>query len=363
IENILLIASDVTQQIVRERAEREQKELVALFQRITGDRAGFEELLSEATALVASLEVAGDPAVEKRAIHTLKGNCAIYGFERYAELCHEVESQLAELDGGPLPDALRARLIEGWRAVVAQMSRLLGERTRDVIEIDHRALAAVDDQARQGMASRDLAAVIASWSHEAVGRRFERLAQHATGLARRLRKGEPAIEIDDARIRVDGPQWAPFWSAAVHAIRNAVDHGIESPDERRRAGKPARPVLRFVARRAAGQLEIAIGDDGRGIDWAAVRRRAEAAGLPAATRDDLVAALFADGVSTRASASDTSGRGVGMAALRDAVSALGGEIDLETADGAGTTWRFRFPSPDAQILPVRPPTQPIRRAG
>src|SRR5213075_1831487 len=88
LERILLIVSDVTEHLTRERTEREQREMVTLFQRITSDRAGFDEFMEEAMGLVASLATPGDPVAERRTIHTLKGNCAIYGFDSYAELCH-----------------------------------------------------------------------------------------------------------------------------------------------------------------------------------------------------------------------------------------------------------------------------------
>jgi two-component system chemotaxis sensor kinase CheA len=105
-------------------------------------------------------------------------------------------------------------------------------------------------------------------------------------------------------------------------------------------------------------LLISVSDDGRGIDWDALRARAVKLGLPSETQSDLELALFADGVSTAKEATDTSGRGVGMAALREAVAALGGTIDLETKRGEGTTLRLRFPEADGQIMTLRPPTVP-----
>jgi two-component system chemotaxis sensor kinase CheA len=149
----------------------------------------------------------------------------------------------------------------------------------------------------------------------------------------------------------------------IHAVRNAVDHGVQSEADRVAAGKRGTGTLHFAALRGDGTLTIAVGDDGPGIDWDAMRRRAEKAGLPHATDTDLVEALFADGVSTREQATDTSGRGVGMGALRYAVRELGGTISIESAPGQGTAFRFTFPHADAQILPMRPPTQPIRIHG
>jgi two-component system chemotaxis sensor kinase CheA len=356
-ERILLIVSDVTERVVRERAEREQREMVALFQRITADRAGFDEFLDEASGLVASLAAEGDPVVERRTIHTLKGNCAIYGLESYAALCHEAETELAE-DAGPVGDAWRTRLTGAWRDAVARLARLVGGSRRSAVEVEFAELARVVDKVRQGLAGRELAAVLTGWSHEPVARRFERLGNHAISLARRLGKGELEISIVDDGIRLDTALWAPFWSAMVHAVRNAVDHGIEAPELRARAGKSPRPRLTFTATRARGRLLISVADDGGGIDWDAVRVKARDAGLPAESQADLEQALFSDGLTTADVVTDTSGRGVGMSALREAVTALGGAIEIESTAGTGAVLRYRFPEADGKILSLRPPTQP-----
>jgi two-component system chemotaxis sensor kinase CheA len=357
LERILVIVSDVTEHILSERAEREQREMVALFQRITSDRSGFDEFLEDAATLVGSLATPGDPVTEQRMLHTLKGNCALYGLEGYAELCHSIESELADTPG-PIAAEQRTALADGWRKVTAQMAQLLGDARRNVVEIEFAELAHVVEKAKQGMASRDLAVVLTSWSHEPVARRFERLAKHATSLARRLDKGELEIAIADDGIRLDTSRWAPFWNAMVHTVRNAIDHGIESPEVRAKAGKPVRPKLSFAATRGRGRVIISVSDDGGGIRWDAVRERARRAGLPADTQADLEQALFSDGFSTAEQATSTSGRGVGMAAVRDATSALGGVVDIESTPHVGTTLRFRFPEADGQILPLRPPTQP-----
>jgi HPt (histidine-containing phosphotransfer) domain-containing protein len=357
VERILVIVSDVTEQIVHQRAEREQRELVALFQRIAADRPGVEEFFNEANTLALSLETPASAVVEKRTIHTLKGNCAIYGLETFAELCHGIESELAESER-PLTDEERQTVLAAWAKVAEQLTRLCGEVRREVVEVEHTELVQLIDKARQGVSSRDLAAVLASWSHERVSRRFERLGTHATALARRLGKARLAVQIDDAGIRLDAEKWSPFWGAMVHAVRNAVDHGVESAEARLAAGKPETAKLALTATRSGGQMRIVVADDGRGIDWDALRAKATAVGLPAATHADLVGALFADGVSTRSEATETSGRGVGMAALRHEVVALGGTIDVESRPGAGTTITCRFGAPELPVL--RPPTQPIR---
>lgn len=132
----------------------------------------------------------------------------------------------------------------------------------------------------------------------------------------------------------------------LHLVRNAFTHGVETPDERRASGKgeEATIVLRAVGR---GQMvDITVSDDGRGIDFAAVARRAAALGLPVPESLDaanVLALLCHSGLSTRAEADRAAGRGVGMAVVAATLRELGGSLTLETQPGRGTTFRLRVP--------------------
>ncbi|MEL7299552.1 MAG: chemotaxis protein CheA [Pseudomonadota bacterium] len=133
----------------------------------------------------------------------------------------------------------------------------------------------------------------------------------------------------------------------THMIRNAVDHAIEAPGERKSAGKPARGVITLRASHRSGQLVLEITDDGAGIDRGKVRDRAEAKGMitPGAEPSDaeLDHLLFMPGFSTAASLSSLSGRGVGMDVVRSAVLGLGGRISVDSTPGAGTRFEISLP--------------------
>jgi two-component system, chemotaxis family, sensor kinase CheA len=135
----------------------------------------------------------------------------------------------------------------------------------------------------------------------------------------------------------------------VHLVRNALDHGFETPAERKAAGKPAAGALRISARHSGGNVVISVADDGRGVDAAAVASTAvrrglltadQAEGLDPARAIDL---LFAPGFSTREEASDVSGRGVGMDAVRAKVREVGGEVWMTSEPGQGTIAQIRLP--------------------
>jgi len=153
-------------------------------------------------------------------------------------------------------------------------------------------------------------------------------------------------------LRFDRRRWAPFWAAFVHMLRNAVDHGIESSEERVAAGKPPAGRLALRARQTTDDLVIEISDDGRGIDWEGVRDKAEALGLRTQNEADLVQALLRGGVSTKLTPTEISGRGAGVSACAQACEALGGEMSLESVRGKGATFHFRFPADRGDSHPV-----------
>jgi two-component system chemotaxis sensor kinase CheA len=135
----------------------------------------------------------------------------------------------------------------------------------------------------------------------------------------------------------------------VHLVRNAVDHGIENPGQRRAAGKPETATISIAASRIGDRFLIEVADDGRGIDPAVVRRKASekrlvpADELSALTDEQVVDLVFAPGFSTAAEVSDISGRGIGMDVVRSVVEQIGGRVSLASRVGTGTTVQLDLP--------------------
>jgi two-component system chemotaxis sensor kinase CheA len=135
----------------------------------------------------------------------------------------------------------------------------------------------------------------------------------------------------------------------VHLVRNAVDHGIESPEQRRAAGKPETATISIEASRIGDRFLVEVTDDGRGIDPAVVRRKASerrlvpADELSALTDEQVVDLVFAPGFSTAAEVSDISGRGIGMDVVRTVIEQIGGRVSLFSRVGTGTTVRLDMP--------------------
>ena len=133
----------------------------------------------------------------------------------------------------------------------------------------------------------------------------------------------------------------------VHVIRNAADHGLEGPDVRQAAGKPAAGHISLVARHAGAEVLISVSDDGRGLDAKRIRAKAEENGLVTAdavlTDTELNQLIFHPGFSTAKEVSALSGRGVGMDVVKRTIESMRGSIDIATQLGQGTTITLRLP--------------------
>lgn len=348
---MLLVISDVSAVVARERAERAEAELLALVKRLMADRSGFLDFFEEARQLCARISSPAAPAAEVlRDIHTLKGNCGLFGLGEVARACHQLEDAVAARQQAPTLEE-RQQLVAVWEESTRGLSSLFeGETPRDV-ELslaEHAELLRLLDS---GASRQRLAELAASWVHEPAARRLARLAEGARALSTRLGKPEVTVELSDHGVRVPREGWKELWAALVHLIRNAVDHGVEPAEQRVARGKPARGQLQLRTIATAEHFLLEVGDDGAGIDWEQVRARALALGLPAATEAELEEALFAEGLSTRPAASDISGRGVGMAVVRATCTSLGGTISVVSQPGLGTTFRLAIPRGVARRTP------------
>ena len=174
-------------------------------------------------------------------------------------------------------------------------------------------------------------------------------AKTAVRLAERLEKELAPVEVEDNGVRVAPEIYGPFTKSLIHLFRNAVDHGLETPEERLEQGKEEEGHLRCRTFMEDERIIVEIDDDGRGLDLEALRRKGVAAGLftpeQAAALDEAALRLliFEDEFSTKEEVSELSGRGVGLAAVRMETERLGGRIEVDSTLGQGTRFRFILP--------------------
>ncbi|MAX01169.1 MAG: chemotaxis protein CheA [Sphingomonas sp.] len=336
-----------------------------------------------------------------RFVHTVKGSCGFLDLPRLERLSHAAEDALAQVrDGTRIPDSrlvnavlgivdrigeiveaidgghaldhsgedlLIAALEEGAAEApdaVASIARHSARSVRLSVDLLDRMMSGMSDMvlARNELARQlreidcgpvvegaleRLSATVADMRDAVTRTRMQKLDALFSALPRVVRDTATkldkmvTLQIEGADVELDREMIEAMRDPLVHIIRNAIDHGIETPDERLGVGKPAAGRLTIAARQAGNQIVIEIIDDGRGIDVAGVIARLAATGdrseaqLNALSERAKLALIFEPGLTTKDTASDVSGRGVGMDVVRSSVDQIGGRIELQNSPGRG----------------------------
>ncbi|BDG07979.1 chemotaxis protein CheA [Anaeromyxobacter paludicola] len=175
---------------------------------------------------------------------------------------------------------------------------------------------------------------------------FQKMARMVRDLGKRAGK-QVRMVLTGEQTEMDRSMVEQIADPLVHMIRNGIDHGIESPEDRAKAGKPAECVIRLSAYHEGGHICIEVADDGRGLDKDAILRKARAQGLVKEGEelpDERIHALiFAPGFSTAKKVTEISGRGVGMDVVKRNVEAMRGRVVISTVKGQGTTFKIILP--------------------
>jgi len=184
---------------------------------------------------------------------------------------------------------------------------------------------------------------------------FDRFPRLVRDVARQLGK-RVSLRVEGKEIELDRALLDELGDPLVHLLRNAVDHGIETPEEREAAGKPAEATIVLSAARERSTVVIRVADDGRGLDAGRILAQARAKGLVegevgSLSDDDLLRLIAAPGFSTASGVSDVSGRGVGIDVVVTRMRRLGGSVEMATRPGRGTTFTLRLP-PTLAIVPA-----------
>ena len=348
-----------------------------------------------------------------RFVHTVKGNCGFFDFPRLEALSHAAEDALADVragrrqpdaalvsavlaiidrigemvatieagepllsgDDSDLIDALKPGA-EGSTPVAAAMvdgKATAAPRTiRLSVELLDRVMSGVSDMvlARNELARRlrestgdvvvdgafeRLSGIIADMRDAITRTRMQRVENLFVALPRMVRDlsaelgKQVLVDIDGGDVELDREMIEMIRDPLTHIIRNAVDHGIELPAERLKAGKREIGLLSVSARQSGNQILIDIVDDGRGIDGARLVEKAIAAGTlgkaeaAAMTPRERLELIFEAGLSTAREVTAISGRGVGMDVVRSNIERIGGTVEIDSKSGGGTRMTLRVP--------------------
>jgi chemosensory pili system protein ChpA (sensor histidine kinase/response regulator) len=252
----------------------------------------------------------------------------------------EVEERKSEFD--PLEFDRYTRLQE--------LTRLMAESLHDADAIQQalrKSLGETDAAlAQQSRTSRDVQQELMRMRAVPFSILDERLYRIVRQTTRELGK-KAELHIEGSQVEMDRSVMDRIGAPLEHMLRNALAHGIEAPEARAAAGKPEAGRVSISLRQEGNEIALIVSDDGAGLDLGSLRRKAEAGGLlqpgQQAAAAELMQLIFVSGLSTAASVTELSGRGIGMDVVKNEVAAVGGRIDIASTPGQGSTFTVYLP--------------------
>lgn len=376
-ERVILVARDKTvERTLRAKAETEA-ELVKFVIGILRDRSSFVTYVNDTRRNLTGLtsETAKDLSQMDmkllfRLMHSIKGSSASFNVLPVSRIAHTLEDELAKISvsgNRQQLEALMPAVKQGIIDITKTFEDFLKKHRHITGPLDksvgrERSFPVTRLRESEAVLREKLGAdaTIARWFHEnyvleRLDEVFGRFEATVTQVAEMQHKGVNFVVVP-TDLKVDADAFAPLLEAMVHAFRNAVDHGIEAPEERKSKKKAERGRIRVSFERAGTDgsfLRWNVEDDGRGINpeiiakVAIARKVVDAQKIATMKPEEIMQLVFAPGFSSKTEVTETSGRGVGLDAIKDAATALGGATWVESAMGVGTRLVVVVPGPTA----------------
>lgn len=384
ITSVVLVATDKTQEMRAKLDADRERNFVKMVTRITRNRRQFLTFIKDAKQLIAGLgagladlkadlgksgndyvvDYAGPLAVFLRALHTLKGGASTFSTTHLGEVCHEMEDWLVTIkkEGSILMGEEFQQLEIYYQQICDSMDELLRQNEEIIGTIDDSTSRRLDisidelwDLITNGMKITETDERVRFWAKhllcEPIINSLSHYDEVVLSCANLLNKKVSPIIFRNATVKIFPENFTGLCASLVHAFRNAVDHGIESPNERTRLGKPPTGLIlcTFEESKFDGKdwIKIIVEDDGGGVDPKLVRDRMKAMGIPVperATDEQILQNVFISQLSTRDFVTEISGRGVGLDAIKYEATKMGGWVRISSKFGQGTKIEIAVPN-------------------
>ena len=378
IAGIVVVASDISDLVAAQRQAENEKEHAKLIINMIKSKREIFRFIQDSGNLLTDIrnEVTKDEGPYNlealfRWLHTLKGGAAIYSIKEVADGCHAAETLVNEYqEHGSQATfiTLRAQCFEieeAYNLFLTETREVLGTSVMAAERQVEIAISKLNEIARRvgtlpggGPVAQEL---LLDLVMEPINRYIEPYQDVMARVAESEDKLLLPLKIQENSVYVLPEAYNSFFGTLVHAFRNAVDHGIESPETRTDAGKPAEGQIEVLVEVAQknGQawLLLAIKDDGAGVNPQKIRDRLQARNIDTSNESDeqVIQHIFDSQFSTRDEVTDISGRGVGMDAILHSAQALGGKVWVTSVLGQGTCLNIEVPYLSEQTKETRHP--------
>ena len=353
-QKVIIGAMDVTADVKEQARLEELRAASESLLRILSERESFEEFLADTKRDLEDLRSTDSLALGKRLLHTLKGNSSVMGLGEIAGVIHGLESELEGTSAVAALSPYADTIDKAFEAFLEKNHKILQidwHSTESHVSLTRDAIDTVLSFVRSssGEGQQEALRILESTKLRSVHSMLAGFDEIAYQLGEKMGKSIE-FQLIGGELKLDPQVYGPFMKSLVHALRNSCDHGIEEPEERERLGKDAKGLIVFTfALQDDGKLKVTLSDSGRGIQLQRVLRKALASNivreqdLETLRVRDVLHLVFHDGLSTADVISETSGRGVGMACIRQEVEALGGHIRIASKANKGTIFELNLP--------------------
>jgi PAS domain S-box-containing protein len=371
VDLLMLILTDITEKRKLEAHLEEERQLFEMVVRVVSNHMDFNATLREyrqyCRTCSEELLHGGTPyevlTEHYRRIHTFKGAFHQFGMLNMVKKLHVLETRLIQYQEASRGDlslshlsSLMARdVLESWITEdLDHLKKILGDSLflqDNTLIINAESLRELEKRIIDTLSPLEIKLLlpeVRKLSWKPLRDQFKVYQEYVSRIAAREGKMVYPLEIEGGEMRADPERYRNFIRNLGHIFRNAVDHGIEIPEERIAAGKDISGRITCSVIEDKGCLVVTVSDDGSGLACLEIEAVPESFKGTA-----LVDIIFEDGYSTVQKASDLSGRGIGMSAIKSAVDKLGGSVEVSSVPGKGTTFRFILPGYDrfADIVP------------
>ncbi len=360
--HLLVIATDITNELRLQSQMEIERERFEMVIQVFSHQDEFVEVLEMTEELLhEQLSEWVEKAFEDesvyqalfRSVHTLKGQAHQLKLKNLGESLHLLEEQLIQKHWKiAKPDQV---VRDAWDSDVNVLQQWLGSsmlKPSSVVSIERRQLMELRDRLislDDSTLSKEFLELLNRYLMKTMHDLLATYPAYVERIARTLDKWISPMVIEGSLVFVDPERFQGFVRSLVHMFRNMIDHGIESVDERVEKGKSEVGHVGCKIEKQENEVVIVIFDDGRGMHIEQIRKRAIQKGLIDSDRaeqltdEETLSLIWCDGFSTKDQATELSGRGVGLSAVKEQVDQLGGQVHVRSVPGEGTEFRIAIP--------------------